>query len=305
MGLFSGGGWRLLAVGAMTVAVVGSGATAAAAAGPARLVVDTAPLVLGHDGVRYTGDLRVTVRNVGGTAADHVSVRLGLPAGLKFETSNGAGVCLFGADDIGCTFFAPVEAGARVTYTLTFGAFAAPAVRARVTAEAAITVTPGDPGSPGAASDRYAGILRGTTGSIRNPRPYAPSTEARTRVTAGPAVVQQAADGYEVRIPVTVRAGADIPNDYAAVWTTTPPGGGFVHTEPSAVCAGSCMVPGQPTWFAAGETRTFTLIFSYTPPALPVAETVTVRVEMRWGANGQPEAAPAQNTATVPLVIAA
>ncbi len=46
MGLFSGGGWRLLAVGAMTVAVVGSGATAAAAAGPARLVVDTAPLVI-------------------------------------------------------------------------------------------------------------------------------------------------------------------------------------------------------------------------------------------------------------------
>lgn len=304
MKLFSGGVGRLLAAGVMTVAVVGSGATAASAAGPARFVVDAGPLVLAHDGVRYTGDLRVTVRNVGGTAAT-VSMRLGLPAGLKFESSNGGGVCMFGENEVGCSLFAPVEAGGRTTYMFSFGAFAAPAVRARVTAEASLTVTPEGAGSTGTASDTYAGVLRGTSGSIRHPRPYAPGTEARTVVTAGPAVVQKLGDAYEVRIPVTVRAGNDIPNDFGSVSAVTPPGNASPRTEPSAVCTSTCDVPGDPMWFAAGETRTFTLVLSYTPASLPVAGTVTVRVEMRWGALGQPEAAPARNTATVPLTIAA
>jgi hypothetical protein len=52
-----------------------------------------------------------------------------------------------------------------------------------------LTDTPN--GSPGAASDTYAGILRSTTGSIRSPRPYTPSTVARTQVTAGPAAVRR------------------------------------------------------------------------------------------------------------------
>jgi hypothetical protein len=291
----------------MAVATVGAGATAAVAAGPARLAVDAAPLVLSHDGVRYTGDLRVTVRNTGGTTADSVSLLFGVPAGLKYETNNGAGVCVFGPNEVGCGMFGAIEPGERVTYRLSFGAFAAPAARARVTATATLTVSPGSPEGPGAGSDTFAGILRGTTGSIRHPRPYAPATEARTQVTAGPAVVQAQPDvpgTYEVRIPVTVRAGNDIPNDFASVSATAPPGGGFVHTDPSTVCTSVCDVPGSPMWFAAGETRTFALVFSYTPPSLPVAETVTVRVEMRWGAIVQPEAAPARNTATVPLTIA-
>jgi hypothetical protein len=312
MSLLNGGARRLMAIGVLSLAALAFGSTAAAAAGkaagtgPAKFTVDAGQLVLSHDGARYTGTMRVTVRNTGGEAASSTSLRIALPAGLKYE--GGAGVCLLGSAEVRCDSFETVEPGARATFTLSFGSWAAPAARARVTASATLTAAPGGAGSAGAASDTYAGILKSTTGSIRNPRPYTPSTVARTQVTAGPAAVQEVPSTtglreFQVRIPVTVRAGNDIPNDLGMVRTITPAGSGFVGTDPSTVCASTCEVPGG--WLGAGEVRTFALVFTYSTATVPVNETVTVEVTMNHAGVTQPEAAPAANTATVPLVIAA
>ncbi|WP_204010159.1 hypothetical protein [Virgisporangium aurantiacum] len=310
------GGRRLMAVGVLSLAAlafVGSAAAAspavagqAPATGPAKFTVDTAPLVLSHDGTHYTGDLRVTVRNVGGEASENTMMELGLPAGLRFNSSDG--VCTFGEARVYCAMFGGIEPGARKTYTLSFGSWAAPSARARITSVADLTVTPDGEGATGAASDTYAGILKSTTGSIRHPRPYAPSTVARTQLTAGPAAIRElpgtaGTREFEVRIPVTVRAGNDIPNDFGVVRIAKPEGTSLPHTEPSAVCTLDCEVPGD--WMAAGETRTFDIVFTYNPATLPVDEKVTLEGVMNHGGLIQPEATPARNTATVPLTIAA
>jgi hypothetical protein len=315
MTMFNGGARRLMTVGALAMAALSVGGTAAAAApagqlaqarGPATFVVDAGPLVLNHDGNHYAGNLPITVRNTGGEAAQSTALRIGVPSGLKFIGSDG--ICTFGVDEVFCDLFGVIEPGARQTFSVSFGAWAAPAARARITASAGLTVTPNSAGQPGAASDTYAGVLRGSTGSIRNPRPYAPATVARTEVTAGPASVTElpgttGTREYEVRIPVTVHAGNDIPNDFGQVRTTAPEGSGFVRTDPSTVCGSTCDVPGD--WLAAGNTRTFAIVFTYSTATLPVDETVTIEVFMSRSGSAQPEAAPARNIVSVPLTIAA
>jgi hypothetical protein len=236
-------------------------------------------------------------------------LRIGVPAGLQFLGSDGVCLPSGGApDETVCGMFDAIEPGAQKTYTVAFASSAAPSARARITAAADLTVSPDTDGGPGAASDTYAGILKSTTGSIRHPRPYTPSTVARTQVTAGPAAVQElpgtpGTREFEVRIPVTVRAGNDIPNDRGVVSAIAPAGSGLPHTEPSAVCTDVCELPGG--WMAAGETRTFQIIFTYSTTTVPVNETVTVEVGMIYRNIAQPEATPAHNTATVPLTIAA
>ena len=273
--------------------------------GPPKITIETEGPVLSHNGQKYFGTMIVTVRNRGGQATSARMLRIGLPNGLKLISAYPANDCLsFGTPYVDCLTDEYLAPGDVVTYAVIFASGAAPVERARVTDTKLVTIVPAqsDP-----ADGEFAGILRGTTGSVADPVPYTPATTARTVVTAGPAHAEEVKSTtgtpeYAVRIPVTIHAGTDLPNDYAGITISAPPGSGFAQTDPTAdFCTPAvCGIPG---WMAAGETRQFDVIFTYHPPTVPVTATVGLVANMYSGGVAQPEESPAHNSVEVPLVI--
>jgi hypothetical protein len=300
--LIGGGAQRTLAVGALTMGmlVAGAGVAAAETPGAARFRVTAGPLVLSHDGGRYTGTMRLTVRNIGGAPADGASMLLGVPAGLRFLGVSD-GVC-FGVEPASCGLFTVPAPGERVTYTVSFGGYAAPARYARRTDRATVTVTPSGT-TAGGGSASFTGVLRGTSGTVHHPRPYRPATtyDAAIRAAGTPVVEPEGSGGYAVRIPLTVRSRTDARNEGAIVWITGPEGTGFPSVDPPAICMSACAVPGG--WMGAGESRSFAVLFTLRPVG-PGPYRVTIRAAMANGVE-EPDRTPADNVVTVDLSIAA
>ena len=273
------------------------GAATAVDAGP-RFRVTAGPLILRHNGTRYEGTMRVTVRNVGTEATSGGVLSLGMPPGLTFLGVTDGGGCV-GANPIGCGLFRSLEPGERTTYTLSFGAFAGPARYARRTDNATVTVTPN--GGTGE-SVSYAGVLRATLVSLRKPRPYRPDTGYDAGISAGTPVIEpDGTGGYGVRIPVAVRANTDAYNSGAVVTITAPAGSGFPRLDPPGVCTSACEVPGG--WMAKGESRSFDVVFTFRP-AGSGRFPVTIQTRM-VGDPDQTDRNPADNVVTVDLIIAA
>jgi hypothetical protein len=301
MKLIGGGARRVFAVGALTMGmlVAGAGVAAADTADAARFRVTAGPLVLSHDGTHYTGTMRVTVRNVGGAPATDASLSLGVPPGLRFLGVDNGGGCM-GADPLGCVLFDPPAPGKRATYTLSFGSYAAAARFARHSDAATVTVKPG--GAAGAGSASYTGVLRGTSGTVRHPRPYHPATTYDAVIGAGTPIVEpDGTGGFNVRIPLTVRSRTDAANDGAFIVINAPEGSGFPSVDPSAICMSGCAVPGF--WLAKGESRSFALLFTFQPVG-PGPYPVTIRAAMNAFPE-QPDVTPDDNVVTVDLNIAA
>jgi hypothetical protein len=316
MTTIGGGARRVWLVGALTFGMLATGAVGVATADTvtttlvasprdtgegARFRVAAGPLVLTHNGSRYEGTMRVSVRNVGTQGASGALLSLGVPPGLLFLGVTDGGGCV-GLDPVQCVLFTPLEPGARTTYTMSFGAFAAPARHARRSAAATVTVTPsGQSGPAVGGSATYSGLLRGTTGSIRRPRPYLPATTPDAAVRAGTPVVEPDGTGaYAVRIPVTVRSKTDAYNSGASVQISAPPGSSFPSLDPPSVCTSSCIVPGG--WMGSGETRSFAVVFTFRPANGPGRYPVTIRAAMLGG--NQPDANPDDNVVTVDLIVA-
>jgi hypothetical protein len=302
MKIIGGSARRMFAVGALAMGmlVAGAGVADADTADAARFRVTAGPLVLSHDGTKYTGTMRITVRNVGHAPADGATLLLGVPAGLRFLGVDNGGACMLG-DPIGCALFDPPAAGQRATYTLSFGSYAAGARNARRTGSATVTVKPsGETASAGSAS--YAGVLRGTSGTVRHPRPYHPATTYDGVIGAEtPLVEPDGTGGYNVRIPLTVRNRTDAANDGAFIVITAPEGSGFPSVDPTAICMSGCEVPGG--WLAKGESRSFAVLFTFRPVG-PGPYLVTIRAAMNAFPQ-QPDVTPDDNVVTVDLIIAA
>jgi hypothetical protein len=298
--LIGGSARRIWAVGALTMGmlVAGAGVAAAGTADTARFRVTAGPLVLSHDGSRYTGTMRLTVRNIGGAPADGATMLLGVPPGLRFLGVSDGGGCM-GGNPWGCALFTTLAPGERTTFTVSFGGYAAPARHARVTGAATVTVTPNFVAV--GASATYAGVLRGTSGTLRHPRPYHPGTTYDAVIGAGtPLLEPDGAGGYAVRIPLTVRNRTDADNDGAAIWITGPAGTGFPSVDPPGICMSGCEVPGG--WLAAREIRSFAALFTFQPTG-PGPYRVTIRTAMNSGGE-RPDATPDDNVVTVDLNIA-
>lgn len=311
---FRGNVRRVASIGALTVGMLASGgvgvADAAPVAGAGRLRpatavdgpqfrVSTGPLILSHNGTRYEGSMRLTVRNVGTERAVGAGLRIDLPPGLRFLSVTDGGGCPTLETVAWCALFVTPEPGHSSSYTVSFGSYAKPERFARRSARGTVTVTPDLTDAGGSAA--FTGVLRATTGSLRKPRPYRPATERDATITAGAPVIEPDGTGaYSVRIPVTVGSRTDAYNE-GALLQVSGAYEGFPRLEPPAVCLNVCQVPGG--WMASGENRRFDVLLTVRP-AGPGVYPITLRAAMDANGSEAPDRTPADNTVTVAVTIA-
>ncbi len=279
----------------------GAGTTPAVAAHTdGGLVVQAGELTLAFDGVHYLGAMQVAVRNTGAAAVSGASLQLAVPAGLWFTGVSDGGGCT-GVSQVTCVLFGTFAPGTRTVLTVQFSSFAGGQPFARITGAGTVAVTSGAVPAP-RESSRYAGILRGTTGSVHHPRPYQPATTYDLALTAGAPGITRDADGtYQIRVPLSVLDRTDAINVGATITIAAPAGAGFPYLDPPAVCMGWCEVPGD--WFAAGESRDFAVLFSLPADTAPGGYQVTVDGDINPNGPAPIDLTPADNTVTVAFTI--
>jgi hypothetical protein len=265
--------------------------------------VHAGDLVLSRAAGTYTGELAVTVRNSGASPVADAVLGLHVPAGLRFTGLTGGGGCT-GTSDVLCGLDA-FAAGERRTITVSFGSYAGPARFARVTERGTVTVT----GGGSTAASGYTGILKSSSGSVRHPRPYRPSTayDLAMRAGGGP-VVTRDASGVSVRLPLVAQDRTDAFNDGALVQVAIDGSDLtiFPSVDPPAPCVLSCPVPGPRDYLTAGEVRSFAVLF--TLPADTAAGTYVARVhgDMNAGTGTAPaDLTPQNNTVAFTLTVPA
>jgi hypothetical protein len=291
----------MVAMAAVAMALGAGGIAAASTTSSSGLTLHAGDLVLARAAQQYSGTMAVTVRNTGSSPVSDAVLSLTVPAGLRFTGITGEAGCV-GTSAVSCGLD-PFAAGEGRTITLSFGSYAGPATFARVTERGTVTVT----GGGSSAASQYAGILRSVGGSIRHPRPYRPSTAYDLALRAGgSAVVTRDASGVSVRLPVVAKDRTDAVNDGASIGVAVDGSDTtiFPSVDPSEPCSTVCPVPGN-DWLAAGEVRSFGLLF--TLPADTPAGTYTARVhgDMNAGTATPPTDLTPQNntvafTVTVP-----
>ncbi len=271
--------WRRAAVvlGATLGVVLGAGGVAVASTAPTGFVVRAGDLVLSSTAGRYSGTMPVAVRNTSRQPVTDAILALTVPAGLRFLATTPAGPCLVQSDGWSCEL-PPFAAGERQTVTISFGSYAGPEHFARITASGTVTVASRASAPDARASDRYAAVLRSVSGSVRNPRPYTPSTAYDLALSAGGGpVVTRDAFGVNVRLPLVALDRTDAINEGAFVGVTVDGVDTtvFPSVDPTEACTQVCPVPGE-DWMAKGEVRSFALLF--TLPAETAAGTYLARV---------------------------
>ncbi|GIH14719.1 hypothetical protein [Rugosimonospora africana] len=265
------------------------------------LSVTSGPLVLSYDGTHYFGDMRLSVTNDNPTAVSDANLSINVPAGLVVTTLSGAS---------GCVGSAPVSCGVdtlqpgTTTVTVSFGSFAAPAGRARVTADGSATVTRlANTAHPSAREKtRFHGVLASTSGSVSHPVAYQPAAVNDLGLSAGTASVTRQDDGsYTVRVPVTALDKNDAANQTAWIEpSTTLPNATFTGTDPAAPCTIVCSVPGSPSWMSSGESRSVAVLYTVPAGTAPGVYEVTVYGVFNFDED---DATPADNTVTVSVTI--
>jgi len=304
--------WRragITAALALGMTLLGGAATATAATAKPTdgFLVRTGSLVLTHDGTHYLGNLRVSVRNLGSAPVSYGDFSVDIQAGLTMIGLDGVVTCMGFFPHADCVIDGTIEPGKAKTVTLTFGSFAAPERFARITGAGRVTAKPSGTSNPGPlATDDFAGVLRGSNGSVRHPRPYQPSTVSDFALTSGaPVVTRDEVSGeFLVRAPLTAQDRTDAFNVGGAVDFSLPAGAGFRGTDPSAVCAGVCDVPGG--WMASGESRDFAMLFTMPAGTAPGTYQATFSGYMNTNSGTAPaDATPANNSVTVTFTIPA
>jgi hypothetical protein len=150
--------------------------------------------------------------------------------------------------------------------------------------------------------------LKSTSGSVRHPRPYRPSTDYDLALRAGGTpVVTRDASGVSVRLPLVAKDRTDAFNDGATVGVAIDGSDTtiFPTVDPSEPCTVVCPVPGV-DWLALGEVRSFGLLF--TLPADTPAGTYVARVhgDMNAGTVTPPaDETPQNNTVVFALTVPA
>ena len=303
-------------------AVVATTGAAAAAAGDATVVaaesststaagdlqITNGALVLSYVDGRYTGQLPVKIRYTGSAPVRYTGVQFQIPAGLRLVRTNDydIGACIGPQSDMYCLGPA-FEPGQVRRYSLTFESWAAPQTRARITGTGTITVVPKEIGNPdpagATAADTFRGLLKGSTGSLRHPTRYTPSTSYDFTISSGATSVQSNPDGtLLVTVPLTVRNTTDAPNTDAWVAFTLPSGVISWQLDPSAVCTSGCAVPGDAV-MVSGEERTFQLLLTLAAGTLPGTYAGTVSVTVSAEAGPVVDATPADNTTAFEYVV--
>lgn len=302
----------VIAAAATGMVVAGAGAAQAATAQLGRhvapvnndhLTVTSGPLVLSYDGTHYFGDLRLSVTNNNPTAVSDAVLGINVPAGLVLTTLSGASGCLGFASETETCNVDTLQPGT-TTVTVSFGSFAAPAGRARVTADGSATVVRvANQAHPSAREQtRFHGVLASRSGSVRHPLAYQPATVNDLAVSAGTASVTRQDDGsYTVRVPVTALDKNDAANQTA--WfepSTTLPNATLEGTDPAAPCTIVCALPGWPSWMSSGESRSLAVLYTVPAGTAPGVYEVSVYGVFDFDED---DAAPADNTVTVSVTI--
>lgn len=288
-----------LAALAIALGVGGGVATASTSAG---FSVRAGDLVLSRAAGQYTGTMQVTVRNNSQNPVTDGIISVKVPAGLRFTGLTGGLGCV-GVTDVSCGLDS-FAAGERRTIALSFGSYAGPARFARVTERGTVTVT----GGGSTAASKYTGILKSTSGSVRHPRPYRPSTDYDLVLRAGgEPVVTRDASGVSVRLPLVAKDRTDAFNDGASIGVAIDGSDSTIipSVDPSEPCTSLCPVPGV-SWLASGESRSFALLF--TLPADTPAGTYVARVhgDMNAGMITPPaDLTPQNNTVAFTLTVPA
>jgi len=270
----------------------GSSATSAS---PAGLSVRAGSLVLSRAAQQYTGTLQVTVRNNSKSPMTDGTLTIKVPAGLRFVGLTGESACVGDLTDSVSCGLNSFAAGERRTIAVNFGSFAGPERFARVTERGTVTVT----GGGSTAASKYAGILKSTSGSARHPRPYRPSTDYDLVLRAGgEPVVTRDASGVSVRLPLVAKDRTDAINSGGTIGVTVNGSTIIPSVDPSAPCTSLCPVPGT-DWLAAGESRSFAVLF--TLPADTPAGTYVVQIhgDMNAGTGTPPADLTPQNNTVV------
>jgi hypothetical protein len=220
---------------------------------------------------------------------------------------DGAGFCAISAPQaMSCRLHDDVfEPDERQTIVIHFDGFAAPEPWARSTERGNVTVTAADDPSGALRGEtaRYAAVLKSSTGSVRNPRPYRPSSQYDLSLALGEATVTRGVDGvYTVRVPVTLRNHTDAYNVGALVRIVPPAGAGFPGVDPPVPCTSICEVPGYRI-MVAGEERRFAAVF--TLPAATAPGTYEVEITGHLNTNGAlaDERTPHDNTGRASVVV--
>jgi hypothetical protein len=281
---------------------LGAGGVATAST-PSGFGIHAGDLVLSRVDGTYTGTMAVAVRNAGTSSVPDAVLALHVPAGLRLTGLTGGGGCT-GTSDVTCGLD-PFAAGERRTVTVSFGSYAGPARFARVTERGTVTVT----GGGSTAASQYNGILKSSSGSIRHPRPYRPSTDYDLAMRAGGGpVVTRDASGVSVRLPLVARDRTDAFNDGAVVGVAIDGSDLtiFPSVDPPVPCGLVCPVPGDRDYLADGDVRSFALLF--TLPADTAAATYVARVhgDMNAGTGTAPaDLTPQNNTVAFTLTVPA
>ncbi|MEU7819915.1 hypothetical protein [Catellatospora sp. NPDC049133] len=153
----------------------------------------------------------------------------------------------------------------------------------------------------------FSTLLRSTTGSVADPRPFVQDTQSNITLKVGKALkLTKDTDGrFRGRLAVTVIWRGNAPHQYVPVELVGLPEGFWVDgTEPDAdlPCWQGCAAPGGE--FMQGESRTFSLIVSG-PEDAAVGDygTLTATSNVTWGFATTPDVDPSDNSRTFTLKV--
>ncbi|GAA4587093.1 hypothetical protein BJY16_008125 [Actinoplanes octamycinicus] len=278
---------------ALATGTVVLGGTAAVQAAPAGVVsVSVNRLVLEPGTSGHTGTVRVVIKN-----------RTSEPwSGAVAVTEPIAGTFVEAAGTSGCTgdvtadnrqiaycyLDHDIAPGAKDVVTVSFRSPAEPQAYPQVAPAA------GRVEVAGAAAD-FPALFRSTTGSLRNPRPYAQDTASALTVTAGTVTLTRQADGsFAGQVPVTVRNDGDAPHSGLLAELVAPAGVDGAYLADSGPCIGANVLPvpqggygvgcSQSGQLDEGQSRTFdwTLTAPAGTPAGPLGDAATL-VQLEGG----------------------
>lgn len=295
----------LLALGSglLLGAVPASAAPAAPTADPASLTLGQ--LVLDPTGRGYRGALPVTVTNDSG-ADGHFHIRIVEPVAGSIRRTDPQDVCTYGPlvenrRSLYCDVPGGVlEPGEQRSFSVGFEVLATPRTYPMIARGGTVEVGLSDGSDTVTDLTGYSARFRSTGGSLRNPVPYVPDTQAKAAITSvGAVTLTPQADGtFQGRLPVTVRWAGDVAHDMLHVDATTLPAGVQIWgTDPQDLPSffTSFVVPGDR--FMQGEERTFDVILRAPEGTVPGdLGSAVFRLTTDWNGDPVVDAAPADNT---------
>jgi hypothetical protein len=289
---------------ALVLLVPATPAVSAAATGTSGSATATVGrLVLEPSSRGYQGELPVTITNPTDSYVSHVLITEPVAGSWRGTVSDE--FCLVTVPkQFVRTFDCALPIGPGETYSVTarFEVLtpARPYAMSAVGGQVAVQVGYESPSTTTAA---YRTVFRGTTGSLRHPRPYEPDASTRASIAVGEARLTRQEDGrWAGWLPVTVRYRGDAPHNHLGVLAALPAAVDMEATDPGdlPVFGTGFVVPGGR--FMAGEVRIFRVLVTAPAGTAPGTLGTGEFVLAPWYEGGDvPEATPRDNVATFPI----